>query len=113
MKKYEEKRPWGRFERYVENSNCTVKVLFIEPGEEFSLQYHKNRDEFLKILQGEAEVAIGDKKIPVKEGDEFFISRETKHQVAAKDTLVKILEISFGEFDENDIVRLKDKYNRK
>ena len=32
--------------------------------------------------------------------------------MTTNDTL-EIMEISFGEFDENDIVRLEDDYNRK
>jgi mannose-6-phosphate isomerase-like protein (cupin superfamily) len=112
MNKYEEKRPWGRFEKYVDNKACTVKLLFINPGEKLSLQYHKKRDEFIKIIQGGAKAVIGDKEMKAKENDEFFIPRGTKHRVEAGKKLVKILEISFGKFEEGDEVRLEDKYNR-
>jgi len=112
MKKYTEKRPWGRFEKYVDNKSCTVKLLFINPGEKLSLQYHRKRDEFVKIIQGGARAIIGDKKIEARENDEFFIPRGTKHRVEAGKKLVKILEISFGKFEEKDEVRLEDKYNR-
>ena len=113
MHKYTEKRPWGKFEKYVDNEICTVKMLFIEPGEKLSLQYHKKRDEFIKLIQGEAKVIIGDKEIKAKENDEFFIARMVKHRIEAGEKPVKILEISFGEFDEKDEVRLEDKYNRQ
>jgi len=113
MDKYTEKRPWGKFEKYIENKDCTVKLHFIEPDQEWSLQYHKERDEFLKIIQGKAEVTIDDKKIIANENDEFFVPRETKHRIKAKDKLVKVLEISIGNFDEKDIVRIEDKYNRE
>ena len=112
MDKYTEKRPWGKFEKYIENQVCTVKLHFIEPGQEWSLQYHQKRDEFLKIIQGKAEVTIGDKKIEADQNNEFFVPRKTKHRIKAKDGLVKVLEISTGDFDENDIVRLEDKYHR-
>lgn len=112
MKKYMEKRPWGKFERYVDNKACTVKLIFINPGEEFSLQYHNQRDEFWKIIKGRAEITLDDKVIEAKESDEFFCPRKTKHRIRAKDELVEILEIAFGDFSENDIVRIKDKYGR-
>ena len=112
MKKYTEKRPWGRFEQYVKNQLCSVKILYVEPNKELSLQYHIKRDEFLKVLQGRAEFIINNKTVKAKEGDEFFVSRKTKHRIIAQKELVKVLEISFGKFDEDDIVRLEDKYNR-
>jgi hypothetical protein len=34
------------------------------------------------------------------------------HKLYAKQKKVKIIEISFGHFDENDEVRVEDKYGR-
>ena len=113
MKKYTEKRPWGSFEEFCKNDICTVKIITVNPNEELSLQYHNHRDEFWRILQGTAKIIIGDKIVDGKEGDEFFVTKGTKHRIAAGDKAVKVLEISFGKFDENDIVRLEDKYKRK
>lgn len=113
MDKYTEQRPWGRFEKYIENQTCTVKLLFINPGEELSLQYHKKRDEFIKIIQGQVEVTLGEEIKQAQEDDEFFIPRETKHRLKAGQKLVKVLEISLGDFEEEDEVRLEDKYKRK
>lgn len=112
MDKYSEKRPWGSFERFSKNEPCTVKVLFINPGQELSLQYHQKRDEFIKIVQGQAKVTIDDKITEAAENDDFFIPRKTKHRIRAEKRPVKILEISFGEFDEKDEIRLEDKYRR-
>ncbi len=112
IKKYSEKRPWGSFERFCENEACTVKIITVKPNEESSLQYHRHRDEFWRILRGRAEIVIGDKTISAKEGDEFFVPKGTKHRISAGKETVKVLEISFGKFNENDIVRLKDKYKR-
>ena len=36
----------------------------------------------------------------------------TTHRLSAGGGPVRILEVSFGEFDENDIVRLDDVYGR-
>lgn len=106
------KRPWGAFTTFTHNEISTVKILHIYKGEEFSLQYHNNREEFWKILKGNPEVTVGDKIESAHEGDEFYVAAHTNHRISAPDDDVTVLEISFGEFDEDDIVRLEDKYNR-
>ncbi|MFH1064458.1 MAG: phosphomannose isomerase type II C-terminal cupin domain [Candidatus Woesearchaeota archaeon] len=106
-------KPWGDFVQFCHNEQCTVKILNVKANEELSLQYHNNRDEFWKILEGEASIIIGDITKQGKKGDEFFIKRLEKHRIRTSDSDVSILEVSFGEFDENDIVRLEDKYDRE
>lgn len=112
MKKYSEKRPWGSFQQFCENETCTVKIITVNAGEELSLQYHRQRNEFWKILSGQPKLVIGEKSVHGKEGDEFFIPKRTKHRISAGKETVKVLEIAFGKFDENDIVRLEDRYKR-
>jgi mannose-6-phosphate isomerase-like protein (cupin superfamily) len=112
MKKFVVQKPWGNFEQFCQNENCTVKIITLNPGEELSLQYHNHRDEFWKIILGQATIVIGEQTKESKEGDEFFIPKKVKHRIRTTDCTVKVLEISFGEFDEDDIIRLKDKYNR-
>ena len=111
-KKYTEERPWGYFERFTFNETSTVKILTIKPGEHPSLQYHQKREEFWLVIKGNAIVKVGNKKTHAEEGNEFFIPKKAVHCVEAVNDEAKILEISFGEFDEKDIVRLKDKYGR-
>ncbi|TVZ28684.1 mannose-1-phosphate guanylyltransferase/mannose-1-phosphate guanylyltransferase/mannose-6-phosphate isomerase [Gillisia sp. Hel_I_86] len=113
MKTYKEERPWGNFERFTHNEVSTVKILTVNPNEELSLQFHHNREEFWRVLDGRGSFVIGDKTTIGRQGDEFFIPKETVHQIKTADSSVSILEIAFGNFDENDIVRLKDKYKRK
>jgi mannose-6-phosphate isomerase-like protein (cupin superfamily) len=112
MEKYVEKRPWGKFEQYCRNQKCTVKILYLNPNEEFSLQYHKNREEFWKIIDGTAKIIIQKKITRANKGDEFFISKKDLHRAKAGKSGAKILEISFGNFNEKDIIRIKDKYKR-
>ncbi len=112
MKKYLEKRPWGKFERFCLNEICTVKLIFIEPGEELSLQKHNNRSEFWRVVRGEGEITIGEEIKKAKRGDEFFIVQNVRHRAKAMEKALEILEISFGKFDEEDEIRLEDKYKR-
>ena len=106
------KRPWGSFTRFTNNEPSTVKILHVNKGEEFSLQYHTHRQEFWKILKGNPEVVVGDKKMHAKEGDEVVISPHVNHRINAPNDDVTVLEISKGQFDEDDIVRIEDKYGR-
>ena len=106
------KKPWGSFTRFTNNEPSTVKILHINKGEEFSLQYHSHREEFWKIIKGNPVVVIGDKTEHPKEGDEFLVKAHTNHRISAPKDDVFVLEISKGQFDENDIVRIEDKYNR-
>ena len=58
-------------------------------------------------------IELGDGIIRPQVGDGVFIPRTTAHCLSATgDGPVRILEISFGKFDEGDIVRLEDVYGR-
>lgn len=113
MKKYTEKRPWGKFERFCLNEKCTVKIISVEPEEELSWQYHKKRGEFWRLIEGQAKIMIDKMTKTGKKDDEFFIRKGAKHRIKTGKSSAKILEISWGKFDEKDIVRLEDKYGRK
>ena len=112
MNKYTEQRPWGNFEQFCHNEKTTVKIIQVKPYEATSLQFHYYRDEFWRVIEGNGKIIIGKETIEVQKGDEFFVNRETNHQIITSSSSLSILEISFGNFDENDIVRLEDKYNR-
>ncbi len=112
MKIYSESRPWGRFEKFHENKSCTVKLIYVNANSRLSLQYHKKRSEFWKVIKGTAMVEIDEKRIVLKEGETITIPRRAKHRVLALESECIILEIAYGRFDENDIVRLEDDYQR-
>ena len=112
MKKYVEKRPWGKFERFTNNEISTVKIITINARQKLSLQYHKYRQEFWRFLDNPAKVTLGKKTIRVKKDQEIIVPRKTLHRVEALDKPVRLLEIATGKFKENDIVRIEDKYGR-
>jgi mannose-6-phosphate isomerase-like protein (cupin superfamily) len=109
---YKEQRPWGWFEQFNKNSVCTVKLIGVKAKSRLSLQYHTKRKEFWKVVKGPAVVEIDGKKFTGKAGDEFEIPTGAKHRLAAKNADVLILEISYGQFDEDDIVRIEDDFGR-
>ena len=73
IKKYIEKRPWGKFERFTQNEKSTVKIITVKVGEKLSLQYHKQRSEFWRILSGEGKITIGEETTEAKKGDGLTI----------------------------------------
>jgi mannose-1-phosphate guanylyltransferase/mannose-6-phosphate isomerase len=106
-------KPWGRFEQYTHNLPCTVKIITVAPGGTLSRQYHFQRDELWVVLDPGATVELGDNVLHPDPEESIFIPRETVHRLSSKgDRPVRVLEISFGEFDEEDIVRLEDVYGR-
>ena len=105
------KRPWGMFKQFVLNEKCTVKILEVKKNEELSLQKHKHRREnWYFITPGY--VQLGKKVKKVKEGELIKVGKNVAHRIIAKGSDVKVLEISFGVFNENDEIRLEDKYGR-
>ena len=79
-------KPWGGFIQYVLNQPVTVKIL--------------------ACLKLDGVVHRPEPMEPV------FIPQGAKHQLIGESKDYRILEISFGHFDEEDIVRLSDKYGR-
>lgn len=104
--------PWGYMERLAHNKQCTVKIITLEQGQRLSLQSHKNRDELWIPLNEGLIVEVGEKAIKTHVWQKLKIPRGTKHRAYASTHACKILEISFGHFDENDIERYSDDYGR-
>ena len=106
-------KPWGRFEQYTHNLPSTVKIITVAPGGKLSRQYHHHRDELWVALDEGATVQLGEDILKPRVGEKIFIPRGTVHRLSSSgEREVRILEISFGEFDEEDIVRLDDVYGR-
>jgi len=111
-KPYREKRPWGEFVEFTKNSASTVKIITVNPSEALSLQKHANRDEFWHVISGDGFITIGSERLAARPGDEYFAPRGTVHRMEGGSAALSILEISFGQFDEGDIMRLEDRYGR-
>lgn len=108
----EDVRPWGSFKQYACNEKCSVKIITVNPNQMLSSQAHKKRDELMVILDDGLKVELDDQILSPKPGDEILINRNTKHRVSSLGKQARILEVSFGLFDENDIERFEDIYGR-
>ena len=108
-------KPWGSFIQYVLNQPVTVKILEIRAGEQVSYQYHQvsyHRSELWIPLDEGACLKLNGTVQRPKPMEPVFIPQGAKHQLIGESKHYRILEISFGHFDEADIVRLSDKYGR-
>jgi len=105
MKKVKVKRIWGWFCQYTNNEKSTVKILCVRPNKSLSLQSHKNRDEMWVVLDNGLKVEVGKETFIPSRDDVFIIPKNTKHRLSSIGGMARILEISFGEFDEEDIKR--------
>ncbi len=112
MNKFSKEKPWGTSTTFIQNERGTVKLLLVKKGEELSLQFHHHRQEFWKVMMGNPVLTIGNEVIEAHPDGEFNVPQEVNHRISAPHDEVLILEISTGEFDEQDIVRIEDKYGR-
>ena len=109
-----EPRPWGWFETIAQSEHFKVKILHVTPGGQLSLQSHKHRSEHWVVVKGEATVLRNDERFLMQPDDSIFIAVGDKHQLSneGEDDL-EIIEVQTGQsFDESDITRFEDKYNR-
>lgn len=109
---YREERPWGGFERLTENQVSTVKILFVSPGKRLSLQKHAKREEFWRVIEGSGTIQQNDEVKDVTVGDEAYIPVGMLHRLSGGPAGIKVLEITTGEHDENDIERVEDDFGR-
>jgi mannose-1-phosphate guanylyltransferase / mannose-6-phosphate isomerase len=107
-------RPWGTYQSLQEESGYKVKRITVNPGQSLSLQFHHKRAEHWMVVQGTAQVQIGDTEYKTEPGQYRYIPLGEKHRLTnvGKDLLV-LIEVQCGSYlGEDDIVRLQDNYGR-
>ena len=106
-------RPWGCYREYARNEPCTVWIVEMKPGQTGSLQSHENFDELWIMLTDGGQVQVADEVRQVRAGDEIFIPRQTKHRLSnTGDGLLRMMEVAYGEVQDEDKVRYEDRYGR-
>ncbi len=106
-------RPWGSFSQYAHNRDCTISLMTVLPGRRLSLQSHTGRAELWIVMDEGAIVQVGDDIRTHKAGDEIWIPVNERHRLSCKgDKPVRVLEIAFGNWQQEDIERYEDDYNR-
>lgn len=105
-------RPWGSFRQYAHNREVTVSLMEVRPGQRLSLQSHTGRAELWIVLDEGALVQIGDAVHHPRAGEELWIPPGVRHRLSSTAQTVRVLEVAFGNWQQEDITRYEDDYNR-
>lgn len=109
-------KPWGHELIWARTDDYAGKILFVRAGESLSLQFHKAKDESWYVLEGRAELELGEvgqavtNNEVVSAGAAFRFRPGTVHRIRALEDTT-ILEASTAQLD--DVVRLEDSYGRE
>lgn len=110
-------KPWGGEEIFAETDRYVGKILTVRAGQALSVQYHRVKDETMRVLDGRCELHVGrqpgSQELEVVEmvpGTSYRIRPGVVHRLVAL-TDVRIVEVSTPEL--NDVVRLDDRYGRE
>lgn len=107
------KKPWGYEIIWAHTERYVGKVLHINKGESLSYQFHRVKDETIRLLAGvlEMDIEMNGKqdKLRLAPGECLHIVPGMKHRMIAVEDC-DVLEVSTPELD--DVVRLEDRYGR-
>ena len=106
-------KPWGHELIWAHTDRYVGKLLHIKRGECLSYQYHRVKDETIRLLTGTMDMELDndgrESKVTLKPGDCLHIVPNMKHRMIAVEDC-DVLEVSTPELD--DVVRLEDRYGR-
>jgi mannose-6-phosphate isomerase-like protein (cupin superfamily) len=114
-------KPWGHEIWFANQKEYAGKILVIEKGHRYSLQYHEKKKETQFLLSGQIKLSIGKisestkntsvrlKHVILNPGNSIDILPFTVHRAEALKKS-RILEVSTNDLD--DVVKLDDDYGR-
>lgn len=105
-------RPWGSFRQFAHNEDVTVSLMTVQPGQRLSLQSHQARAELWITLDAGALIQVDDAIFAAEAGAEFWIPAGVKHRLSSSGPPVRVLEVAFGNWQQDDITRFADDYAR-
>lgn len=108
-----EERPWGHFDIVYRDEHTWTKILYINPGQKLSLQYHDYRLETWVALDKGLQAVIGEQTIDLLPDLCYAVPIQTAHRIINDtEAQARVLEVAVGQVRESDIVRLMDSYGR-
>ena len=107
-------RPWGTYQTVDRGDRFQTKRIIVKPGGKLSLQKHAHRSEHWVVVEGTAEVTVGDETKLLRENESIYVPAGTQHRLANPGTApLHLIEVQCGDYlGEDDIVRLDDEYGR-
>jgi mannose-1-phosphate guanylyltransferase/mannose-6-phosphate isomerase len=107
-------RPWGSYDAIDSGDRYQVKRITVKPGQSLSLQMHHHRAEHWVVVQGTADVQVGEEHHILSENESIYIPLGEKHRLSNPGKLpLYLIEVQSGSYlGEDDIVRFEDSYGR-
>jgi len=107
-------RPWGNYNLIDSGEGFQVKRILVNPKAKLSLQKHQFRSEHWIIISGTALITCGKKVFELIENQSTYIPQGKIHRLEnPNNDNLEIIEIQTGSYlGEDDIIRLKDDYER-
>jgi len=105
-------RPWGSFRQFAHNAEVTVSLMSVNPGQRLSLQSHRGRAELWIVLDPGAVIQVNDEVMRPEPGAEIWIPAGARHRLSAEGKSVRVLEVAYGDWQQDDITRYDDDYHR-
>jgi mannose-6-phosphate isomerase-like protein (cupin superfamily) len=107
-------RPWGSYQVLSQGERYKVKKITVRPGEKLSLQYHQHRAEHWVVVSGTAKISLGQNVFFITENQSTYIPIREPHRLENPGKIpLEMIEVQSGGYlQEDDIVRLEDKYDR-
>jgi mannose-1-phosphate guanylyltransferase len=110
----ETERPWGKYDSIDRGSRHQVKKITVNPGAKLSVQMHFHRSEHWVVVAGRARVHYGSEFRDLDVDDSTYHGKEVVHALENVGEIpLELIEIQIGGYlEEDDIVRLDDRYGR-
>ncbi|MCF2871339.1 mannose-1-phosphate guanylyltransferase/mannose-6-phosphate isomerase [Octadecabacter sp. G9-8] len=107
-------RPWGWFESLAMGPRFQVKRICVHPGGVLSLQSHVHRAEHWVVVEGSAQVTVGDTVKMVFENQSIYVPQGDIHRLENPGKVeLTLIEVQTGSYlGEDDIIRHEDVYSR-
>lgn len=107
-------KPWGKEVWFAQTDNFAGKVLYLNKGHRYSLQYHEYKTETQYVFAGQIKFLIGPsednlKTLILNPGDKIDVTPLQVHRAEAIEDSI-IFEVSTPEL--TDVVKLADDYGR-
>jgi mannose-6-phosphate isomerase len=113
-----QEKPWGYELIFASVSEKYAgKVIHVNAGHSLSLQYHRQKEETISVLDGEAMIEYGPAADQLTErrfrpGDTIHLPPGVLHRITALCDLTFAEASTAGPGWREDVVRLTDKYGR-
>jgi mannose-1-phosphate guanylyltransferase/mannose-1-phosphate guanylyltransferase/mannose-6-phosphate isomerase len=111
-------RPWGTYEviavgRTAQGDEFCEKKITVLPGQILSLQSHKLRREFWRVLEGELTIILDNRRMTLDAGKDIKVPLGSIHAMAnLSSSPCIVFERQEGLCREDDIRRYLDAYGR-